>query len=81
MNVAAYQEKEMMKTAKRKAGEKRRQATDFKKAACCSSAVVQGKNGKKMICVTGVLGATGTLGKANGHFDPTQTGSGTAPPH
>ena len=27
---------------KRKAGEERRQATDFKEAACCSSAVVQG---------------------------------------
>ena len=27
-----------------------------------------------------VPGVTGTLGKANSHFDPTQTGSGTAPP-
>ena len=80
MNVAAHQEKEKTKTAKRKAGEKRRQATDFKEAVCCPSAVVQGKNGEKMICVTGVPGVTGTLGKANGHFDPTQTGSGTASP-
>ena len=28
----------------------------------------------------GVPGVTGTLGKANSHFDPTQTGPGTAPP-
>ena len=28
----------------------------------------------------GVPGVTGTLEKANSHFDPTQTGSGTAPP-
>ena len=28
----------------------------------------------------GVPGVTGTLGKANSHFDPTQMGSGTAPP-
>ena len=27
-----------------------------------------------------VPGVTGTLGKANSHFDPTQTGPGTAPP-
>ena len=68
----------MTKTAKRKAGEMRRQATDFKEVACCSLAVVQGKNGEKMVCVMGVPGVTGTLGKPKGHFDPTQTGSGTA---
>ena len=56
MNVATHQEKE--KRAKRKAGEEGRQATDFKKAACCPSAVVPGKSGKKMICVRGVPGVT-----------------------
>ena len=30
------------KTGKRRAGEKRKQATDFKEAECCPSAVVQG---------------------------------------
>ena len=35
------------KTVKRKAEEKRKQATDFKEAASCPSAVVQGKNGEK----------------------------------
>ena len=44
MNVAAYQEKEKnekTKTGKRKAGEQRKQAIDFKEAACCPSVVVQ----------------------------------------
>ena len=48
MNVAAHQEKNQ-KTGKRKAGVERRQAIDFKEAACYSSEVVQGtarqKNG------------------------------------
>ena len=42
MNVAAHQEKEKNeKTSKREAGEERKQSTDFKKAVCCPSAVVQ----------------------------------------
>ena len=43
MNVIAHQEKEKnkeTKTGKRKAGEGRRQATDFKEAACCPFAIV-----------------------------------------
>ena len=45
MNVTAHQEKEKneeTKTGKRKAGEERKQATDFKKAVCCPSAFIQG---------------------------------------
>ena len=47
MNVTAHQEREKnkeTKTGKRRAGEKkkRKQATDFKEAVCCHSAVVQG---------------------------------------
>ena len=60
MNVSAYHDKE--KTGKRKAGEERRQETDFKEAACCLSAVVQGTYGEKMVCVGGVPGVTGTSG-------------------
>ena len=41
MNVAAHQEKETKK-GKRKAGEKKKQTTDFKEVVCCPSAVVQG---------------------------------------
>ena len=42
MNVTAYQEKKSKetKTGKRKAGEKRKQASDFKEAVCCLSAVI-----------------------------------------
>ena len=76
MNVATHQEKEKNeKTVKRKAGVKRRQA-DFKEAACYSSAVVQGMHVEKIVCVSGVPGVTGTLRKANNHFDLTQTGRG-----
>ena len=50
MNVAADEDKEKTeetKTGKSKAGEGRRQATNFKEAACCPSAVVQGAAGQK----------------------------------
>ena len=80
MNVAAHQDKEKNeKTGKRKAGKKRKQ-TNFKEAACYPSAVVQGAARQKIFCVRGVPGVTGTLGKSNSHFNPTQTGLGTAPP-
>ena len=45
MNVTAHQKKkknEETKTGKRRAGEKRKQATNFEEAVCCPSAVVQG---------------------------------------
>ena len=77
MNVAAHQEKKKNeKTVKRKAGEERRQETDFKEAACYPSAVVRGLHGEKMVCVRGVPGVTGTLGKANSHFDQPKRGWG-----
>ena len=80
INVAAHQEKEKNeKSGKRKAGEERTQA-DFKETACYPSADVQGTARRKMVCVRGVPGVTGTIGKANSHFNPTQTGLGTAPP-
>ena len=63
---------------KRKAGEGRRLVTDFKRAVCCSS-VIQGVAKRKMVCARGVPGVTGTLGKANNHFDPTQIRSMTTP--
>ena len=81
MNVTARQEKEKnerTRTGKRKAGEERKQETDFKEAVCCPSAVVQWAAQRKS--EWGVSGVTGTLGKANNHIDPTQTGSGIAPP-
>ena len=44
MNVTAQEKNNNkdMKTRKRRAGEKRKQATDFKEVECCPSAVVQG---------------------------------------
>ena len=79
MNIATHQEKEKNeKTGKRKAGEERRQA-NFTEAACYPSADVQGQHGEKIVCVRGVPRVTGNLGKANSHFNPTQTGLGTAP--
>ena len=33
-----------------------------------------------MVCIKEVCDVTGNLGKANSHFNPTQTGSGTTPP-
>ena len=76
MNVAAHQEKDKNeKTGKRKAGVERRQA-NFKEATCCPSAVVQGASRRKNGLRGGVPGVTGTLGKTNSHFDPTQTSRG-----
>ena len=81
MNVVAQQKKEENEKTWRgkKKAEERRQVTDFKEATCYPSAVVQGAARQKwfkMVCAR----VTGTLGKANSHFDPTQTRSGTAPP-
>ena len=84
MNVAVHQElekNEETKMSKRKTGERRRHVTDFNEAVCCPSAVIQGAAQQKMVCARGVPRVTGSLGKANSHFDVTQMGSGTAPHH
>ena len=78
MNVAAHQEKkknEKTKTGMKKAEDERRQTTDFRKAVCSHSGGSIAKkwlNGSRR-----VPGVSGTLGKANNHFDLTQTGLGT----
>ena len=78
MNVAAHQDKEKnKKTDKRKAGEDR---SILKRLRAILLRLFKGLHGEKMVCVRGVPGVTGTLGKANSHFDPTQAGLGTAPP-
>ena len=65
---------------RRRAGEWRRLATNYKEAACCSLAAVQGaarqKNG---LCKGSDRGNWGPR-RANSHFDPTQTVWGIAPP-
>ena len=76
MNVAAHQEKEKnKKTGKRKAGVGRRQA-NLKRLRATLLRSFRGLHGKKMVSVRRVPGATGTLGKANSHFDPIQTARG-----
>ena len=82
MNVTAHQqeeENEETKKGKRGAGKtkKRKQATDLKKLCAALLQSFRGQHSEKM---KGSARVTGTLGKANSHFDPTQTGPGTAPP-
>ena len=61
MNVATFQpKKKNEKTGKRDTEEERKQATDFKEAACCPFTVVQGQLVKKMVCVKGVPGQLGS---------------------
>ena len=64
MNVAAHQDKEKNeKTGKGKAGEERRQATDFKEAACCLLLSFRGQHNKwrtNSLCE----------GSAQGNWDP-----------
>ena len=74
MNVATHQEKEKNeKTVKRKAGKDR---PILKRLRATLLRSFRGPHSEKMVCVRGVPGVTGTLGKANSHFDPTQTGRG-----
>ena len=72
MNVATHQEKDE-KTFKRKAGEDRPILKRLRATLLWSFRRLQGKT---MVCVRGVPGVTGTLGKANSHFDLIQTGRG-----
>ena len=73
MNVSAHQEKKNEKTGKRKAGEDR---PILKRLRATLLRSFRGLHGEKMVCVRGEPRVTGTLGKANSHFDPTQTGRG-----
>ena len=78
MNAAAHKEKEKNeKKGKRKTGEDRPILKRLRATLLQSFRVL---HGEKMVCVREVTGVTGILGKANSHFDTTQTGSGTAPP-
>ena len=76
MNVAAHQEKNE-KTGKRKAGGEDRPILKMLRATLLR--LFRGLHDEKMVCVRGMPGVTGTLGKSNSHFNPTQTELGTAP--
>ena len=71
----------MAKVGQEKGRTREKTATDFKEAVCCPSAVVQGQHGEKMVCVREMPRVTGTLRKANNHFDPIQVKSGSRGPH
>ena len=69
-----------MRRRARKRQEKREDRPTLKRLRATLLRSFRSLHVKKIICVRRVLGVTGTLGKANGHFNPTQTGLGTAPP-
>ena len=80
MNVTAHQEKkENEETEKGRREEKVKTGDRFCRCCVLPSCSRSGSSIAKK-CRGVVPGVTGTLGKANSHFDPTQTGSGTAPP-
>ena len=77
MNVATHQEKEKNeKTDKRKAEEDR---PIIKRLRATLLQSFRGLHDEKMVCVRRVPVATGILGKADSHFDPTRKGLGIEP--
>ena len=69
-----------MRRRARQRQEKREDRPILKRLRAALLRSFRGLHGGKMICVRGVPGVTGTLGKTNSHFDPIQTGLGTALP-
>ena len=80
MNIAAHQKKknEETKTGNRKAGEDRRLI--LKKLWAPLLRSFKGAARRKNRLCDGSARGNWDLGKVNSHFDPTQTGSGTASP-
>ena len=74
MNVTAHQEKEETKKQEKRKRENRRPILKMLCVALLRS--FRRQHSEKM---KGSARVTGTVGKTNSHFDPTQTGSGTAP--
>ena len=65
-----------MTTRARKRQEKREDRPILKRLRATLLRSFRGLHGKKMVYVRGVPAVTRTLGKANSHFDLTQTGRG-----
>ena len=80
MNVAAHQEKEKNEETKTRQEKREDREPILKKLRVAFLWSFRGQHGKKIVCARGVLWITGTLGKTNSHFDPTQMGLWTAPP-
>ena len=78
MNVFIHQEND--KTGKREAGEEKKKSRPISKrlrGAFLPS--FRGPHCEKIVCMKGVPGLDGTLGKTNSHFHPIRR-VGTAPP-
>ena len=69
-----------MRRLARERQEKREDRPVLKRLRANLLRLFRGLHGENMVCVRGVPGVTGTFGKANSHFNPTQMGLGTAPP-
>ena len=69
-----------MRRQSRERQEKREDRPIFKRLRATLLQLFRGLHGKKMVCGKGVPGVTGTLRKANSHFNLTQTGLGTSSP-
>ena len=69
-----------MRRREREKQEKREDRSILKRLRATLLRSFRGLHGEKMVCVRGVPGVTGSLGKTNSHFNPTQTGLGTTPP-
>ena len=67
-----------MRRRARERQEKRENRSVLKRLRATLLRLFKGLHGEKMVCVRGVPGVNGTLGKANSHFNSTQTGLGTA---
>ena len=80
MSVFTHQEKQTNDKTARGMQEKRENKPILKRLRVTLLWLFRGLHGKKMVCVRGVPGVPGTIGKANNHFNPTQMGLGTAPP-
>ena len=80
MNVATHQEKEKNEKTGNRRQEKRKDRLILKRLRATLLRSFRGLHGEKIVRVRGVPAITGTLGKANSHFNPTRTGLGTAPP-
>ena len=61
-----------MRRRARERQEKREDRPILKRLRATLLQSFRGLHGEKMVCVRGVPGVTGTLGKTNSHFNPTQ---------
>ena len=66
-----------MRRRARERQEKREDRPILKRLRATFLRSFRGLHGEKMVCVRGVCGVTGTLEKANSHFNSNQTGLGT----